>query len=174
MMSDVLFDSDAQRFLWPEIGSEPVRALATHWSSLAANGRAPRRHSFTPLDLPARGWKNLFLLELCPHSGEYVVRVHGTYLVESAGADLTGRRVTEAEIPGCTKTATYGLLQRLATAGTPQYYKGDTFFRPPNWIRVVEQALCPLADESGRVASVIGAAEFVPMTKSVELADAQS
>jgi hypothetical protein len=171
-MTDVVYDSMNRRFTWPKIDSEPVQALAAHWSALAKNGRPPMRERFTPLDLPARGWKNLFLLDLCPKSREFVVRVHGTYLVESSGGDFTGRRMNETEIPGSTRTALYRLLQRIVAAGAPQYYKGETLFRPPNWMRDVEQALCPLIDENGRIASIIGAAEFAPMTKSFELAEA--
>jgi hypothetical protein len=167
-MTDVLYDSTNRRFAWPEIVSEPVRALAAHWSTLAENGRTPLREHFTPLDLPARGWKNLFLMDICPQSREFIVRVHGTYLVEATGADFTGRRMNETEIPGSTRRALYGLLQRVAAIGAPQYYNGKTLFRPPNWMRDVEQALCPLADEDGRVVSIIGAAEFAPMGSYVE------
>lgn len=171
-MNDVLFDSATKRFLWPEIGSESVRALATHWSTLARDGVAPARARFTPLDLPARVWKNLLLLELCPQSREFVVRVQGTYLVEAAGADLTGKRVNETEIPGSTRRALYGLLQRIAETGTPQYYKGDTLFRVPDWTRHVEQVMCPLTDTDGHVAAVIGAVEFAPVPSPRKLIDA--
>jgi len=167
-MTDVVYDSTNHRFAWPSIDSEPVQALAAHWSALAQNGQPPLRERFTPLDLPARGWKNLFLLDLCPTSREFVVRVHGTYLVESSGGDFTGRRMNETEIPGSTRTALYRLVQRIAATGMPQYYKGETLFRPPNWMRDVEQALCPLVDDSGRIASIIGAAEFAPMGKAAE------
>lgn len=173
-MTDVVYDSMNRRFAWPEIASEPVRALASHWSTLTENGQAPLRERFTPLDLPARAWKNLFLIDICPQSREFIVRVHGTYLVEATGADFTGRRMNETEIPGSTRRALYGLLQRIADVGVPQYYKGETLFRPPSWMHDVEQALCPLADESGRVVSVIGAAEFAPMGKSVEPACAEA
>ena len=171
-MNDVLFDSATKRFLWPEIGSESVRALATHWSTLARDGVAPARARFTPLDLPARVWKNLLLLELCPQSREFVVRVQGTYLVEAAGADLTGKRVNETEIPGSTRRALYGLLQRIAETRTPQYYKGDTLFRAPDWTRHVEQVMCPLTDTDGHVAAVIGAVEFAPVPSPRKLIDA--
>ncbi|MBL0929436.1 MAG: PAS domain-containing protein [Alphaproteobacteria bacterium] len=172
-MTDVIFDSTNRRFAWPKIASEPVRALATHWSILAKNGQAPLRERFTPLDLPARSWKNLFLLDFHAQSREFIVRVHGTYLVEATGADFTGLRMNESEIPGCTRRALFGLLQRIAADGAPQYYKGETLFRPPNWMRNVEQALCPLADEDGRLAAVIGAAEFAPMGKPAEAALAE-
>jgi hypothetical protein len=172
-MTDVIYDSTNRRFIWPTITSEPVQALAAHWSALAKNGQVPLRERFTPLDLPARGWKNLFLLDLCPASGDFLVRVHGTYLVESSGGDFTGRRVNEAEIPGSTRTALYRLIHRIAEIGAPQYYKGETLFRPPNWMRDVEQALCPLADENGRIVSIIGAAEFAPIGKPAEAALAE-
>ena len=172
-MTDVIYDSTNGRFAWPRIASEPVRALASHWSTLTKNGQAPLRERFTPLDLPARAWKNLFLMDICPQSREFIVRVHGTYLVEATGADFTGRRMNETEIPGSTRRALYGLLQRIADVGAPQYYKGQTLFRPPNWMRDVEQALCPLTDERGRVISIIGAAEFAPMGKPAEAALAE-
>lgn len=171
-MNDVTYDSATRRFLWPEIDSEPVQALATHWSTLAKNGRPPLRERFTPLDLPARGWKNLYLLDVGPRSGEFRLRVHGTYLVDAAGTDFTGRRLNEDEIPGCTRTALYGMLPRAVSPGLPQYYKGETLFRMPDWMRGVEQVMCPLADAQGRVVSIIGAVEFAPMAKSAELADA--
>jgi len=171
-MSDVIYDSANRRFAWPRIASEPVFALAMHWSTLAKNGRPPLRERFTPLDLPARDWKNLYLLDVGPQSGEFRLRVHGTYLVDAAGTDCTGRRLNEDEIPGCTRTALYRMLPRAVSPGLPQYHKGETLFRMPDWKRGVEQVMCPLADEHGRIVSIIGAVEFAPMAKSVELADA--
>jgi hypothetical protein len=159
-MNDVLYDSKSAQFNWPTIASEPVRALAAHWSILARDGHAPRRERFTPLDLPARGWKHLFLLDVDPASHEIRCRVHGTYLVEAAGRDFTGMRMIESEIPGCTRTALYPLVKRLIETGRPQYYKGPTLFRPPNWQRDVEQVLCPLTDAHGRLCAAIGAVEY--------------
>lgn len=167
-MNDVNYDSKNHGFEWPAIASDAVQALATHWSTLAVGGQAPARERFTPLDLPPRAWKNLFLLDFFPETGEFRVRVHGTYFADAAGIDLTGRRLNDAEIPGCTRTAMYPLLPRIVASGRPQYYKGPTLFRFPDWIRGIEQALCPLADETGRIAAIIGAGEYAPIAHSAE------
>ena len=104
-----------------------------------------------------------FLTDILPGESNYLLKVHGSYLVNAIGKDFTGCRYVESEIPGCTRSSAYAMLNAISAMGLPQHYLGTTIFRRSDWHKDVEQVMLPLVGDDGCVSSVVGALDYPPL-----------
>ena len=137
-----------------------LKLLFEHWEALEAPGGIALKSRFDPIDLPAALWPRLHMIRIPEDDSTCRNAVLGGYVVGAVGRDFTGRRLLDSEIPGVTRSVTYGLLQRLLADPVPQYHFGPSRFARASRFAAHEQILLPLADATGRVNAAIGALDY--------------
>lgn len=132
-----------------------LAALWTHWDlARQATGGRPTRAAVDPLGLPAAAWRHCFLLDVGAEG--FRVRLFGTFMVELAGCDPTGRmlfgRSAETETRGDGRVFT-----AVVRDGLP--YVSRHALRglggAPD-VPVMETLLLPLFDSTGGVSMIFG------------------
>lgn len=137
-----------------------IEALWSYWHRLADEASPPAKRRFDIVALPTDSWSRLILFDVLDGARDYRVRVMGTYLVEAYGADFTGRRLVDAEIPRVTNSASYQLLGRAVETRAPQHYLGPCGFQLGPGLDDVAMVVLPLTDAAGRVAHAIGSIHY--------------
>jgi hypothetical protein len=141
-----------------------LRKLFSYWSGIALQGALPGavapRKFFDIVDVPLPVWPRTFMMDVLEGTGNYRVRVLGSYLVQIHGHDDTGRRLVDAEIPGATHSRTYALLERMMHERAPVRYWGPTSLRFSGIDTPHEQIVLPLGDDAGRITTALGAVDY--------------
>ncbi len=141
-----------------------LRLLFKHWITFKSFDGFALKSKFDPVALPTELWPRLHMIDIPQHETVCRNRLLGTYVVDAVGFDFTGRRLVDAEIPGMSRSVTYGLLEKLRTSSKPQHYYGPANFGQAKRFAVHEQILLPFFDEGGRIVAAIGALDYQGFT----------
>ncbi len=152
----VSFDADAML--------SDQREVFDYWASLK-NGRSlPRRKDFRPAAI-VRRLPTVSLIEIGRDGACFRYRLAGTGLRETFGEDLTGRCLDD--VPGIRDFAGWrAVCEGVATSAAPAsgFMPLQLEGRPAlvqAWLRL------PLADENGRVSTILGYDRFLPVQRRV-------
>jgi hypothetical protein len=119
-----------------------MHGLLDYWRGLAG-GQLPRKQAFDPLALP-QVLGRLTVLERLT-DGDYLYRLYGVKTSETAGYDLTGKRLRQAA--GASSPFFASRYDRCLQLERPLY----TLHRPVNMasVSLLERLLMPFADAEG-------------------------
>lgn len=145
-------------------GSEVLPLLSPIWSlwneARRVTGGRPTRAAIDPLALPASAWRHCFLLDA--GTDGFRVRLFGTFMVELAGCDPTGRILfahgPDAEGRGDGRVFTQVLQERrpYRCLHTLAGFNGN------RGVPIMETVLLPLFDDSGAVTMIFGGGALPP------------
>jgi hypothetical protein len=118
-----------------------IHGLLAYWRGLD-DGRLPRKRAFDPLDLP-QALGRLTVLERLA-DGDYLYRLYGLKTSETAGYDLTGKRLRQ--VAGAAAPFFASRYDRCLELGRPLY----TLHQPVNMptVSLLERLLMPFADDA--------------------------
>jgi hypothetical protein len=152
----------ADLVLPPDATDPRFREFFRYWQSKAPAGQLPGRAHIDPLEIP-RLLPHIALYDVV-RSGEdlrFRFRLAGTGVVETLGADNTGKFIDEIMNAEAYKPLRehYGILVR---DGTPQYWKRNLPYANRDFLAVQRLAL-PLAADGKTVDMVIS--YYVPILR---------
>ena len=131
------------------------RDLYALWLGKYAPGRLPGRADFDPVGMPKLlPHLTLFDVELEPL--RFRVRLAGTYVVEAAGVEMTGRYLDELE----DIERTLDRCRRLVETGMPYFHADVPLTWSPHHYKTYTVLGLPLAADGKTVDKILGALTF--------------
>lgn len=154
----------AADFSLPPDAKDPrFREFFGYWQSKAPAGRLPGRVHIDPLQIP-KLLQHIALYDVVPVGDDFRFRFRlvGTGVVETLGADNTGKFIDECMAPEAYKPLHehYGTLIR---EGRPQYWQRNLPYANRDFMAVQRLAL-PLASDGTTVDMVIS--YYVPVLRT--------
>jgi hypothetical protein len=135
------------------IRAEEIGEFLDAWLAMHPGDRLPGRQHFEPLDL-IKLWPNMVFVDVHRDPYRFLVRVHGTKVVEAVGVDATGRYLEEA-IPDFMGSQGRKARCRVADSGLPAHRFGPPTMRiKPDWAPL-ECLHLPLARDGGQVDQIL-------------------
>lgn len=116
---------------------------------------SPSRAFFDPADL-GRALSNVFLAERLG-DGDYLFRVSGSFIVETAGFDATMRRMSQCDAM-VGRAEIRQIYDAVVSKGAPRVDFMRVPWRDREWLPV-ERLLLPLSDDQGACRFLIGASD---------------
>lgn len=127
--------------------------LARYCQSLAGDREMPRRQDFRPSQAPSI-LEGLFLVDVLPGENDYYFSLFGAQISMMYGFDMTKRRLSTLEVADV-REAVRKTYDEIVKIRRPVYLRGK--YTWPGQELPVERLLIPLADDEGRLATILGA-----------------
>jgi hypothetical protein len=145
-----------------------LRALLKYWKSLKHGDRLPRHAEFDVLAIPSvLGF--LMMLDVVDDGDDFHYRVYGTWIAQSTGFDMTGKRLSS--VPTVTSLAAYFMASYRAVL--QQRASLLAFHEPPpgqpvrRWVRLI----LPMIDGEDRVSRLLVGNMPDPTVKTTRVTD---
>lgn len=137
--------------------AEKLAAFRAYWDEIRGDRPMPGRHDLDPIDIP-RLLPEVFLADVLA-DGDFRYRIVGSHIVEQAGADFTGMKVSEVIHRGSQRELRKLYLHVVATC-QPQYRRLRYRMRYTRLHSRYEVIVAPLSADGEQVDMLFGIAVY--------------
>lgn len=145
------------------IGHPDLQLLYRYWLGKRAGRRVPARADINPIELPARLWPNLMLLDLLCDGPSLLIhfRLTGTHIDRAFGRNATGEFFNEQLVSNARyRTYIQALYEEIVGSGMPVYSENIFQLAIQPVPMLTRRLSLPLADDGVNVDMALVGAMF--------------